>query len=185
MRSKNHFPPIPLCKLITSRDGIYTWPRRPSVITSVNTYDRALPTDVTVHGRKRRWVLPAPLATMSRNGQQWWRNCFQNAVYRIRRIESSVDDRQSRINTRGWRGSCTRVVSIAEPASLPMITLLPLLTVYEGKIFVSKKIFISCINFQFFFKVIFLICTFVRWKLNFISVQEFTKEFLGYYVIIM
>lgn len=151
MRSKNHFPPIPLCKLITSRDGIYTWPRRPSVITSVNTYDRALPTDVTVHGRKRRWVLPAPLATMSRNGQQWWRNCFQNAVYRIRRIESSVDDRQSRINTRGWRGSCTRVVSIAEPASLPMITLLPLLTVYEGKIFVSKKIFISCINFQFFF----------------------------------
>lgn len=114
--------------------------------------------DVTVHGRKRRRVLPAPLATMSRNGQQWWRNCFQNAVYRIRRIESSVDGRQPRINTRGWRGSCTRVVSTAERASLPMITLSLLLTVYEGKFSFSKFPLIFHIRFNRFVYLVKIIC---------------------------
>lgn len=44
-----------------------------------------------------------------------------------------MGNQQPQTNIRGWRDSYTRVAFIAEPASLTMITFLPLLTVYVGK----------------------------------------------------
>ena len=126
---------MPLCKLITS-----VW--RSSHLTTyqcnnVSQYVwlRARLTDVTVYTVES---VPPPFPAslhVTSNNERWI--AFQNAAYRIRRTESSVDDQQHRTNIRGWPGSCTRVASTVVPVSLTMITLLPLLTVYVGKFFIS------------------------------------------------